>query len=430
MAYYNLPQAPGQYEDAVLKGSNIYEEVEKERYASNPYICGVPLIPFAYLICIFMIVEGAVILTEDPQLGLAGFEKSETGYLHVVAWGDIVFAMIGALGVWFSHNLLPTGWRNISKMHSTIGMLGTGCLVIWRLLVCLSFAPWAGIMLAFAPANTDKLWAYALICGYMALSIFLVYVLALAFRQAVCDSKRFQQHLNMQALAERKRLLTKAHDVRQQGNMHHAEGDAMRLHEVEPELFGTLPLAETVTLYAAVIAIASLWNFVHLCLTGHSSGGWAFFEGAPQVSATFWIEAFVWPISFVCALIGFAGALSFCDAGFLDSKPSLASLLFFLIASMLRYAFLFAITGMDLIEKNTCGFYVNGLARLAYTGGGSGFLHCRGTEYLFLAGTLLCCILDGYLIWGTFQLWHHARDWQFVEVNEYASLKDESIRDL
>lgn len=450
-AYYNYPQAPGKYEDAVLKGTNVLDEVAKQRYAEDGYsgyACGVPLIPFAYLVSTYCIIEGVIILIEDPDLNLAGFDKSETGYLQVVAWGNIVFALLGALGTWFGHNILPMGWRHTSKMHSTLAMLGAGLFLAWRALVCLSFAPWAGILLAFSPTN-DKVWAYVLVCCYIAFSILLVYVLAMAFRQTVCDSKLFQQHLNAQALEERQRLLLNAHNYRRrredgEADARHADGDGMHDHEVEPELFSVFPLAETVTLYALVIAIACLWNFIHLCFSGHTSGGWVFFSKTPEVSSTFWLEVFLWPISFVCALAGMAGALSFCGSGiessggqlFLDEGTSSSAVLLFLIQSMLRFGLLFAVTGMAFIEKDTCGFYINGLSKLAYRSYWSpmnGMVHCHGWEYLLLAGALVCCILDGYLIWGTFQLWHHARDWKFVEIpinGKYASLEDNGIRDL
>jgi len=420
--YYNLPQAPGKYQDAVVKGGNIYDDVASDRSADG-FVCGLPVLPFAYLVSFYVLVEGIVVLVEGPShfesvAGLHSFSKAEAGFLDVVAWGDIVAAVAGILGIWLSHNLMPIGWRQSSKMHSSLAILGAGILLAWRSLVCISFAPWAGILLAFTSPSMDKVWMWTCLCAYIALSIFIVYALAMAFRQVVSDSRRFQQHLDAQAVHERQQLLMAAHNYRQENQL--INGDAMHEHEIEPELFGVLPLAETVTLYTIVIAIACLWNFLHLVITGHTSGGWAFFSQTPQVSSTFWLEAFLWPISFFCALIGIAGASSFSGSGFLEEKPSASSLLMFLLASMGRFALLFAVTGMTIIELDTCGFYVNGLSKLAFgsTGMTSLLLHCDGMQYLFLAGVLLCCFLDGYLIWGTFQLWHHAQDWEFVKPGE------------
>merc|ERR1719198_1392795 len=110
-------------------------------------------------------------------------------------------------------------------------MLGAGLVLAWRSLVCLSIAPWAGFMLAFASAEVDKVWAYVLLCIYFALSIFLVYVLAMTFRQVVSDSKRFQRYLDAQALQERQQLLITAGNYRQDDQ--HIDGDALNEHEVE-----------------------------------------------------------------------------------------------------------------------------------------------------------------------------------------------------
>lgn len=416
-SYYNLPQAPGKYQDMVMQaGGNVYDDVEEHRSALYGYVCGLPVIAFAYAVCAYMMFEGLILILDvepdHPRFGLKGpFSNSETGFLDVVAWGDIVAAVIGAVGIWFSHNLLPVGWRNTSKLHSTMAMLGTGIVLAWRSLVCLSFAPWAGIVLAFSTPDGDRVFVYAFILGYIALSIFLVYVLAMAFRQAVSDGKRFQQHSDAQALRERQQLLISASNHRRENR--NVDGEDLSYHEVEPELFGFMPLAETVTIYSIVIAVACVWCIIHLVITGHTSGGWAFFSKTPEVASTFWLEVFLWPLSFICALIGMSGASSFSGAGFLDEKPALSSLLVFLIGSMLRFGLLFAVTGMDLLEKNTCGFYLSGLSKVAYTSAPGMSLHCVPMEYLLLAGVLLCCILDGYLIWGTFQLWHHAQNWRF-----------------
>merc|ERR1719152_491853 len=88
---------------------------------------------------------------------------------------------------------------------------------------------------------------------------------------------------------------------------------------------------------------------------------------------------------------------------------------------------------MDIIEKDTCGLYINGLARVAYSSywsSANGFIHCTPLEYLFLAGALLCCLLDGYLIWGTFSLWHfedrrpRGRPNSEKQTEGYSSLED------
>jgi len=377
-SYYNLPQAPGKYQEAVIQaGGNIYDDVEKHRSALHGYVCGIPVIPFAYLVCGYMVFEGLILILDVSEKG--PFSETETGYLEVVAWGDIVSALIGAMGIWFSHNLAGVGWRDTSKSHSTIATLGSGSVLAWRSLVCLSFAPWAGHLLAFSIPDGDRVFAYGWILGYIALSIFLVYVLAMAFRQAVSDGKLFQQHLDAQAQHERQQLLTSANNHRQENrdlSYHDQTGEDLNYHEVEPELFGFLPLAETVTIYSIVIAVACLWCFFHLLDTGHTSGGWAFFSQTPKVAETFWLEVFLWPLSFLCALIGMSGASSFSGSGFLDEKPALSSLLMFLVGSMLRFALLCGIlerrSQVRLVLDQRLDRLLHGLNRcseLLHTGG-------------------------------------------------------------
>jgi len=391
-------------EGGTTQDYSIYDKAEREHISTYGYVCGVAVIPCSYLVCAYLIFEGLYLLCKDRplQLGLAAdFSKSESGFLYILAWGDIVVAVIGAIGIW-----------STSKMHSTIAIAGSGILLGWRCLVCVSFVPWAGIMLAFSSATTNKVSMFVFICVYFAFSIFLVYILMMAFRQVMSNTMCFQQHLDAQA--ERKKLLIAGESWA--GNFDR-DGEDMTDIEVEPVLFGVLPLAETVSLYAAVIAVACMWNFLHLMITRESSGGWAFFSSTPKVDTTFWLEILLWPLSFCCAFIGLAGASKFCESVFNEEKQSTYSLLVFLLGSMLRFGLLFAVTGMNIIEKNTCGFYVNGLATLAYSSPlapRNGFwFHCLPNEYLFLAGALACCTLDGYLIWGTFQLWTHCKDRKF-----------------
>lgn len=416
MSYSDTPQKPGQYQDAVLQGGNIYDEVDAKRFP-NGYVCGIALIPLAYIICAYMITEGLLIILHGITIAsISGpFKDSESGFLYVVAWGDLVAAVIGLFGVWFSHNLMPIGWRSTSKMHGSIATVGVGTLLVWRTLVCLAFAPWAGILLAFSPASSDKALMTFLVCVYIAWSIFIVYSLIMIFRQAVSDGKRFQRHLDIQANHERQQLLISAGNWRQDNVL--IDGEDIRDHEVEPEVFGVLPLADAVTLYAVVIAVACVWSFIHLIVTGHTMGGWLFFASTPAVSSTFWLEAFLYPFSFLIALIGLAGASSLSGSDFLTNKPATSSLLIFLLGSLFRYALLFAVTGMDLLEKDTCGFYLHGAVNFAnkdpWSKAGGSWIHCQPTSVLTLLGMVAFCILDAYLIWATFQLWHHSQDWEF-----------------
>jgi len=403
--------------------TNIYDKVHTERCGKHGSLYATLHIPMAYLVCAYVLLEGLfIILWEKPSLGLHGpFSQSETVFLYAVAWGDVVCAFVGAIGIWFSHNLLPLGWRNTSRMHQTYAKVGSGILLAWRTLVCFSIAPWAGIALAFSSPHTDKVWMYLLVCGYFILSIFLVYILMMTFRQIITDSIHFQEHLDGQAMQERIQLLNNA---AQRGNWADCN-EGGRDVELEPVLFCFFDLAPTVMLYAFVLTIASAWSFFHLILSGHTAGGWAFFSSTPQVSTTFWFEAILYPICFAGAVIGMAAAASLSESSFvLDENQSRSSLLLFFLSCVFRFGLLFAVTGMCLLEKNTCGFYLHGLASIAYRspfGGAAGIsLHCVGTEWLFLGGVLLAFILDGYLTWATYKLYHHCHAWKLERPSEVA----------
>jgi hypothetical protein len=392
-------------QDPEVLNDIFYESIHKKRVDENGAAFAAVHIPMAYIICAYVVFEGFFIIHEGtPSLGLHGpFSQSESVFLYIVAWGDIVSAFLGFIGIWFSHNLLPTDWRSTSRMHSTFAKTGTGILLAWRCLVLLSIAPWAGILLAFSPPQTDKVWMYILICSYICLSIFLVYILVTAFCQIVSDSERFQQHADKQALGERKTLLANASDARQNGD------DDVGDMEVEPLVFGFFELAPTITLYTIIITIACGWSFLHVILTGQTAGGWAFFSSTPQVNTTFWWEVFLYPICFGCAIVGLAGAATLAkNAAVPGTNQSRAFVLIFFLSSALRFGLLFAVTGMCLLEKNSCGFYLHGIASIAYSSPSPAAgisIHCVATEWMMLAGVLLCFLLDGYLVWGTYKLY-------------------------
>lgn len=422
-SHYSLPQSSFQQapmkpqDDAQAGAVNVYDEVDKDKNKPLGFVCGIAVVPAAYLVCALMVFEGLFVLLHDSDwqlLKVGPFKQSEMGFLQFVAYVDIIVAIIGAFGIWFGHNLLPAGWRTISKLHSTIAIAGAGVLLGWRVLVCLCFPPWAGILIAFStPGSKVALWVF--VAFYVVLSMIAVYILLLAFRQIVSTSKRFQQHLDAQALGERRQLLLNA-DMSRRGNFH-ADGEAMHDHEVEPHVFGVLPLAESVTIYAAIIAIVCLWAFFHLVITGHTFGGWAFFAGTPVVNITFWLEIIIYVLSLGFAVVGFAGAASFSGMGFVREDPATLCVSAFLLASMARFALLFSVTGMDLLEKDTCGLYVHGLANIAYkspSSAASGFgLHCQPIEFLFIFAVIVFCIMDAHLVWATYQLWQHSQEWVF-----------------
>lgn len=417
--------APAFYDQFPEVSKNIYDSVQKGREDQRGSALAVMHLPLAYLVATYVLFEGLFILLHGtPLKGMRGpFSESEMVFLYIVAWGDIIASIAGATAIWFSHNLMPLGYRKMSMMHAPIAKHGSGTLLAWRLLVCLSVAPWAGIALAFSSPGTDKFWMWILVCAYICLSIFIVYALILTFRQIFCDGVRLQEHIEKQALNERRILLRNA-----QVHNHWADCDAGgRDSEVEPLMFGMFELAPTVTLYTIVIAVACVWSWFHLILTGQTSGGWAFFSSTPHVDATFWWEVFLYPVSFAAAIIGFSGAATLSETSFaLNENQSRSSMLIFFLSCIFRFGLLFAVTGMCFLEKNTCGFYLHGLSSIAYgSPGGNAVgvsIHCLPSEWLLLAGSSTACFLDAYLIWGTYKLYHHSHAWTF----EQRDLNDEA----
>jgi len=414
----------GIFEEDNEGGQKTYGAFREEELEESGSERSALYLTVAYAVCAFLLFEGLfIVLWEHPSsLGLTGpFSKSEGVFLYIVAWGDIIAAFLCTIAIWFgtafnSQNVMPIGWRDTrsGRMHKGVAKLGAGTLLLWRILVCLSIAPWAGIMLAFSPPTADKVSMYVMVCAYLILSIFLVYILTLAYRQIVFDSIRFQEYLDKQALGERKRLLRNAHR-----DNHYADcNDGGRDCEVEPVLFTLVDLAPTITLYTLVIATACVWSFFHLVISGNTAGGWAFFASTPEVRTTFWWEVFLYPICFFFALFGLAGSatLSSTTAPVLEEHQCRSSVLLFFLSSVFRFGLLFAITGMDLLEKNTCGFYLHGVAGFAYSSPwsptGGILLHCVSSEWGLLAAVLVFCLLDAYLIWGTYKLYHHSHAWK------------------
>lgn len=303
-------------------------------------------------------------------------------------------------------------------------MLGTGMILVWRCLVLVSFAPWAGLWLAFEGPKEIKFLMYVFVAVYIILCIILVFVLARTFRQTVTDTLRLQQSFDAQAIEERSQLLHLASHGRAQG--FHADGEHGRHHELEDEVFGVFPLAPAIMGYALVIGVACLLGFLWVLFSGRSAGGWAFFAEHPSVNTTFWLELFLYVLGAATAFAGVLGCLVLSGrrVKHLPSTTELAGtcLVIFLAGSMFRFAMLFAITGMTFVEKNTCGFYVHGLAQLAYftpwSRGSEYWLHCQFVEYVVLLLTLGMCVLDGYLLWCTYKLLHFSQDWEVREVAE------------
>jgi len=410
------------YEEFPEVSKNIFDSVRKGREDQSGSLLAFMHLPMAYLVSTYVLFEGLFILFHGtPLMSLHGpFNESETVFLYVVGWGDVITAIVGAIAIWFSHNLMPLGYRKMLMMHAPVAKYGSGTLLAWRILVCLSIAPWAGIALAFSSPGSDKVWIWILVCAYFCLSIFIVYVLILTFRQIFCDGVRLQEHIETQALKERKVLLSNA-----QRKNHWDPCDAGVDIELYPMIFGLFELAPTITLYTIVIAAACVWSWFHLILTGETAGGWAFFSSTPQVVSTFWWEVFLYPMCFAAAIIGFSGAATLSETTFaLDENQSRSSMLIFFLSCVFRFSLLFAVTGMCFLEKNTCGFYLHGLSSIAYRQpgfpAGGLLIHCLPSEWLLLAGAFAVFLLDAYLIWGTYKLYHHSHAWKFEQrsINE------------
>jgi hypothetical protein len=429
--YYSMPQAQGEYQSAfsgqkkLVKGRSIHDKIAQKKQEcalaqKHMYVMGIEVVAFAYIVCLYVILEGILIMFKDPAHYLdvirGPFAQTEVFILTAVGYGDIVGGIIGFCGLFLGTNLLQ-GWRRLAPMHSFLATTFTIAIIAWRCLVCLVFAPWVGILLAFAFPAHSRLYPCIVALGYIMLSISMLYILIMAFKEIRHDTRQFQLHLNEQRLHERKFLLKIAAKARLEGNGQ--DGEAMHDHEIEPHVFGFLPLTETVTIYAVLIAVATLLSFVHISFSGQTAGGWAFFAGTRTVVQTYTLELILYPICFVCAVFGVLGTSTFGGFGFLKEGTALNAILLFLISSAIRFCLLFSVTGMALIERNECGVYINGVARMSRApmnplvgaSRNNVLLHCTTTSFFVFALTFVFMLLDGYMTWATFQLHHHASDW-------------------
>jgi hypothetical protein len=439
--YYTMEQGPRAYESAatgkkLVKGHSIHDKIKKKKSEcaltqKHMYIMGMEVVALTYVICVYIVLEGVLILFYDPS-GLLDvikgpFSAAEVAVLYGAGYGDIIAGIIGLTGVWLGTNLLQ-GWRKLAPMHSFLATSFTITIIFWRCLVSLVFAPWVGTLLAFAFAAQDRLYPMLIALAYMSWSIWILYVLIMAFKEITHDTRQFQVHLNEQRLHERKFLLRVAAKARLDGIAQ--DGEAMNDHELEPHLFGIFPLCETVTLYAVLIATVMLLSTVHVSFNGQTAGGWAFFTGTPTVPETFPLECVLYPICFVCAVFGVLGTSTFGGFGFLEEKSAMKAILLFLFSAAVRFCLLFSITGMALIERNECGIYINGVARMAsapmnpLSGAtrNNDLLHCSNSSIFVFVLAFIFMLLDAYMVWGTFQLHHHAMDWV---VGDNRELEDE-----
>merc|ERR1719265_2557431 len=142
----------------------------------------------------------------------------EAIFLYIVGYGDIILAAFAFASMWCGRNTLRTEWRKYGKGYAAIPFLAIGVLTAFRIIVTLGVGPWVGIWLAFTPPEQDKFEACFWAAIYFFFSMFLIYVLVLAFRKAVAEGHHVQRLANEYVAEERLNLLSNVHTVRSRGH--------------------------------------------------------------------------------------------------------------------------------------------------------------------------------------------------------------------
>mmetsp|Transcript_56688 Transcript_56688/g.99140 ORF Transcript_56688/g.99140 Transcript_56688/m.99140 type:complete len:436 (-) Transcript_56688:164-1471(-) len=370
--------------------------------------------------CAWLIFEGFALLAALSTTGWVtlnfvtsatsetnAMHASEKVFLYIMAYCDIIFAFLAFVSMWCSRNVLVDNWQKYGKGYAMIPTLAVGVLIAFRILVTLGLGPWVGIWLAFTPPDQDKFEACFWAFMYFAFCLFLLYVLLLAFRKAVAEGQQVQRYANEWAVEERMQLLINAHHVRNWG--HPTDGESLKDIEVEPLIFGLFPLTETIAAYALLITMACVACLMEMGFWGGVIGGWAFFAEKGMDTSTYWLEIVLYILSIFPAAIGFLAAVSLLDK---QARPPVTALFVFLLGSLARFSMMVPVTGMTLIANmNICGLYVRWLSNISTKTPwfASSPVHCGLGELGTICLVILVALLDGYLIWGVYQVWHHSR---------------------
>eukprot|EP00928_Gymnodinium_smaydae_P074711 TRINITY_DN57735_c0_g1_i1.p1 TRINITY_DN57735_c0_g1~~TRINITY_DN57735_c0_g1_i1.p1 ORF type:complete len:441 (+),score=55.81 TRINITY_DN57735_c0_g1_i1:152-1474(+) len=385
--------------------------MEKAPYVArrNVGICGVRVPPLAagYIVCLFSVIEGALLLLRGAPAGLLDeahnpFAAAQNFLLTACGTGDLIVAILGGLGLWMSRNLLPSTimWLfRLQEWHGPLSSRLVMILFVWRVFVIIATAPWVGVALAFAPSSFDKGAFMFFTCLYLFASLYFVWLMMAVYPAAVDGSVEMQNELDAPGFGMAERQFIVGEDA-QQLEIH------LRSRWDHDRIFCCLPLEPVICLYAYLLCIFCIWHFIRGEL-----GAWAVFLSAPKVSTTAGLERVLLVLAALTSLSGALAITFHRDRARSPSyeKRSTSALLLFFVTNFLRIALCMPITGMALVALNICGVYVRGLASVSLKGSAGTTMQCSGEDWRRLGFIIAIAAVDLYLAWGVFRLWRQYR---------------------
>jgi hypothetical protein len=426
------------FEDEASKVVASPQPQSREFY--DYYVCGcVPPLLAGQVVCLLTLLEGVFVLFEltgatdlnwfDGLNEVNPFERLQFTCLWVLSTGDFFFSIgVGALGMYMCNNPLPDWFMyraNLKEVHADLCNLLIKMFLFWRVLVTILIAPWAGVMLAFAPSTYDKSNCMVFVLLYIGLNIQSLWSLLAVQQVATYACQDMQNAIDAASTNERLQLIERAY----------ADGfDTVMSPTRDSVIFGLLPLEPTVLAYVLLLSVACLlW-----AIEGRTAAGWAFLLEYQEVALTKGFERAVYSFSAVVTFLGMVALLTFRqsrnelayfmkeDASMQNQyehreemdrlqrarKRSISVLLACFIGNLLRVCLFIPITGMVLLFKNLCGFYVSGLSRVAFSKENSnrGSVHCAAEDWSIIVSVISIAAIDGYLAWSVFWLWRTYRN--------------------
>lgn len=409
-----------------------------------------------YVVCFLVLLEGIFVVVQ--VVGVAGvphpwwaalsdhnpFVNAQWALLLALGIGDICFALLGAVGIWMSTDASSV-LRRFWSMQSTIVNWSVVLFAWWRLAVAFFVAPCVGIVLAFEPPGFSRAHAFRSTLVYVAASVFLVYILSTAYRQACTESALLQYKLDLLARSDRK-----GH----KGDRHRLLGGdpsgpslgfgspSLNAHgpslEEPPVLLGCLSLECTVAAYGLAFGAAFFICFARICTTKQTIGGWAWMQSAPKVDIMVPVEGAAYFLGGFLCLVGFIGIVyrhaapgAGLEEAMKTSKRSTAAVLVFFLGSVFRLSVFIPVTVMALVESDLCGVYVRGMASTSLYGRRIASNHqisCRQSDVTTAVSVVLWALLDISMVRVVCLLWQDYRRSQSHLAGQFSSALPETIR--
>lgn len=344
-------------------------------------------------------------------------QKNPAGFgLQVLLWvggiGNIVFSLVGFVGVYLIYHWLAYSFRKLWAMQGSIAKTCVGSVMAWRGLVIFVAAPWVGVYLAFEPPSYPKVLFIVITMMYIAVNSYVLWSL-----------------LHMYDLAAHSNGLNSL-DVSQTWGEMLSENIAGPRQLVESIDLNMKPLESMTALYILAMFAGSIYWFVKLMI--HPDwivGGWAFCASDLLDSGvTNMLEGITYGSLLIFSIVGIAGIwygnyvdhidntlkercysdasmiafnLEDVDEASLGARRATKCLLAYLIYSVVRFGLFLPVTAMALIDKNICSIYTHFITNI---GSGLAFTHpyCSGREVIDIVLTIFFCLLDAYMLYGIY----------------------------